>query len=185
MARRKKAMPDLTYEEYEALCNPDLRNILDMKAHTKRFGLMLRRLREQKGFSIQEVQDQTTYSASYLYQVERGDRKIPSTSMMYELARLYEVPLDSLMAAAKHMVEDDVILYHQLVAPAFHVVCQDKIFKFGFVVDEEAVPDDVKRLVVEMYQHFTGKKLLEQVDEQMPLREQVKRKLRGEDATVS
>lgn len=110
---------------------------------------------------------------------------MPSTSMMYELARLYEVPLDSLMSAAKHMDEDDMILYHQLVAPAFHVVCQDKDFKFGFIVDEEAVPDDVKRFVVEMYQHFTSKKLLEQVDEEMPLREQARRKLRGEDATVS
>ena len=65
---------------------------------------------------------------------------------------------------------------------AFKFVCQDKQFKYSRLVDEEAVPEDVKRLVLEMYQHLTGLNSLDHVDdEHAGICKEINRKRRGEN----
>lgn len=133
---------------------------------TQQFGQVMKRIRQQKGLSIHELAEQTKLSASYLYQIERGIRRLPSLNAILSLSEVYDVPLPSLMAAARYVEPEEVVLYHDELERAFRFVCQDKRFKYSPLVDEAAVPEDVKRFVVEMYQHFTGVKLLERVNNQ-------------------
>ena len=130
-------------------------------AHFKRFGLLLRQLRLARGFSIRYVSEKTLISTSYMYQIERGERNLPREPILLLLSELYEVPFVPLVLTADRMHEEEESLYHNQLNQAFHYVCQDKRFQFNSLVNEKIAKDDVKRFVIEMYQHFTGLKLIE------------------------
>lgn len=156
---------------------------LDNKRNlSQRFGLVVKRLRQNKRLSIRDVEERTSLSASYLYQIERGARNVPSASAITLLAEVYGVPFASLMAAAKYVDPEELALYYDQLDRAFRFVCQDKRFKYNLLVDEAAVPEGVKRFMVEMYQHFTGVKLLEKVGDKLELQERARRKSEGEAA---
>ena len=189
MARKstKKTGAELSeepsYEELKALIMSNYRNSVDRKENLpQRFGQLVKRLRQNKGLSIRDAEERTTLSASYLYQIERGIRKVPSVNAIVLLSKIYDVPFASLMAAAKYVDPEGMVLYYDQLERAFQFVCQDKRFTYSPLVDEKAVPEDAKRFVVEMYQHFTGVKLIEQVDGETKLRREALRKLRGEPA---
>lgn len=62
----------------------------------------LSRLRKLKGYTLREVEQRTgkKVSNSYLYQLESGDVKEPSPNILFELAKVYQVPYKSLMELA-------------------------------------------------------------------------------------
>ncbi len=69
-------------------------------------GEELRRLRNLKGWTLREVEQQTRkkISNSYLYQLEAGNVKEPSPNILYELALVYRVPYRNLMELAGYLV---------------------------------------------------------------------------------
>jgi transcriptional regulator with XRE-family HTH domain len=58
----------------------------------------LRRVREQRGFTLTEMAERTGISKSTLSRLENGQRK-PSLELLLPLAQAYRVPLDDLVGA--------------------------------------------------------------------------------------
>lgn len=58
----------------------------------------LRRVREERGFTLTEMSERTGISKSTLSRLENGQRK-PSLELLLPLAQAYRVPLDDLVGA--------------------------------------------------------------------------------------
>lgn len=63
-------------------------------------GTTLKDCRELKGFTLRQVEESIGVSNAYLSQLENEKIKKPSANVLYKLATLYGVPLDSLLWAA-------------------------------------------------------------------------------------
>lgn len=64
------------------------------------FGAYIRHLRQRKGLSLNEVEQQSKVSASYISRLENGDRVSPSFPFMEKLANCYGVPVLDLCKSA-------------------------------------------------------------------------------------
>lgn len=67
-------------------------------------GGYLRAARENKGYSLRDVQRETGISNAYLSQIESGKIIQPSPSVLFKLSRIYDVPYSTLMALASYPV---------------------------------------------------------------------------------
>lgn len=73
---------------------------MNEKQINKYFGFFLRNIREERGLSLQEVEKKAKVSNSYLSQVERGDRGVPSLDILTKLAKTYDMTLMDMVKAA-------------------------------------------------------------------------------------
>jgi transcriptional regulator with XRE-family HTH domain len=122
-------------------------------------GSLLRSLRGDR--SLRQVEADTGVSNSYLCNLE-GSLKKPGVKTLSKLASYYQISLQELLLAAR-LIENGPLL--RLQGPA-----RDVQRSYDFVMADpdfsqltklpEAPPMDYQRFIVEMYQHFTGKKLL-------------------------
>lgn len=123
-------------------------------------GPLLRRLRGEA--SLRDVHRLTGISSPYLSQIERGERR-PGPNLLKRLATLYGVDAYRLLQRAGHLgagwTGDDPKADEPIeVERAYQYVLSDPMFRVG------AKPDgplslNTKRFIVEMYEHFTGKRL--------------------------
>lgn len=60
-------------------------------AVSNQFGQLLRTLREEKGYTLRQLEEMTNVTASYLYRIETGHRKAPSLNIVQRLAEALEV----------------------------------------------------------------------------------------------
>ena len=123
-------------------------------------GPLLRKLRE--GLSLRDVYVATGISISYLSEVERGMRE-PGLKLLTRLAGLYNVDVRDLVRCAglsDDGVPDPRIDPEAEVGRAFEYVLADPRFKFG-TRPSGPMSLDAKRFIVEMYERFSGKKLLD------------------------
>ena len=127
----------------------------------RELGPLLRRLRGDN--SLRDVRRLTGISNSYLSQIERGDRR-PGPSVLKRLASLYGVDVQDLLKRAGYLEEpEDVALRDdepQEVERAYQYVLADPHFQVGTRPDGP-LSLNAKRFIVEMYERFTGKRLLE------------------------
>lgn len=72
----------------------------------KRFGEVLKKIREEKGLSIRKISAQCGLSASYWSYLERGKFGPPSISKIKQIARKLEISPDMLLAEAGHFTPD-------------------------------------------------------------------------------
>jgi transcriptional regulator with XRE-family HTH domain len=63
----------------------------------------LRRIRGIRGISLRKIQANTKISNAYLSQLETGKAENPSPAVLYKLAKVLEVPYESLMEAAGYL----------------------------------------------------------------------------------
>src|SRR6266581_3227810 len=68
-----------------------------------KLGEELRALREVKGKSLRQVEEETGVSNAYLSQLERGVAENPSPHLLHKLAAYYEAPYEALMIAAGYV----------------------------------------------------------------------------------
>ena len=122
------------------------------------FGSLLRRLRGR--VSLREVTRRTGVSSSYLSQIERGEKR-PGANLLRKLADLYRVDPDDLIRRAGHGSQPDPFSdeAHD-VERAYRFVLDDPAFRVGTRPDGPLTVN-AKRFIVEMYEKFTGKRLLE------------------------
>lgn len=71
-----------------------------MKMSMKSLGKTLKNARELIPFTLRQVEEAAGISNAYLSQLENDKIKKPSANVLYKLANLYNVELDSLLAAA-------------------------------------------------------------------------------------
>lgn len=81
-------------------------------------GNELKRLRELRGYTLEEASTQIDITRQYLSMLEKGQRKSASFDIMNRIADVYGVPLDYLKKfnseTAKELSEDELKVWHQL-----------------------------------------------------------------------
>lgn len=121
-------------------------------------GALLKRLRGR--VSLREVTRRTGVSASYLSQIERGVSQ-PGANVIRKLAELYKVDTRQLLRRAGHGPQPDPYGDEAMdVERAYRFVLNDPAFRVGTRPDGPMTLS-AKRFIVEMYEKFTGKRLLE------------------------
>ncbi len=121
-------------------------------------GPLLRRLRGD--LSLRDVTKRIGVSSSYLSQIERSDRK-PGTNVIRKLADLYNVDADELLKRAGRDSHVDPFSDEAMeVERAYQYVLADPVFRVGTRPDGP-ITLKTKRFIVEMYERFANKKLLE------------------------
>lgn len=73
-----------------------------MNASAERFAGVLRQLREERGWSQEQLAAQAGLNRSYLGEVERGSAT-PTLTTVAKLATALEISLSSLMARCEHL----------------------------------------------------------------------------------
>ena len=127
-------------------------------AGSEDFGALLKRLRGR--VSLREVTRRTGVSASYLSQIERGVSQ-PGANLLRKLADLYRVDAEDLIRRAGHGAQPDPFSDQAMdVERAYRFVLDDPAFRVGTRPDGPMTVN-AKRFIVEMYEKFTGKRLLE------------------------
>ena len=121
-------------------------------------GSLLKRLRGR--VSLREVTRRTGVSTSYLSQIERGMSQ-PGANVIRKLAELYNVDAQQLLNRAGHGPQPDPYGDEAMdVERAYRFVLDDPAFRVGTRPDGPLTVN-AKRFIVEMYEKFTGKRLLE------------------------
>ena len=133
----------------------------DTGYHDLEIGPLLKRLRGD--MSLREVRRLTGISNSYLSEIEKGERR-PGTSLLKRLAALYSVDVRVLMERAGYLDNEedgggDPADEPQEVERAFQYVLADPVFRFG-TRPSGPLSLESKRFIVEMYERFSGKRLL-------------------------
>ena len=128
---------------------------------TEELGPLLKRLRGDA--SLRDVRGMTGISNSYLSQIERGDRR-PGPSVLKRLASLYGVDVQDLLKRAGYLDDPEDVIPRddepQEVERAYQYVLADPKFRVG-TRPSGPLSLEAKRFIVEMYERFTGKRLLE------------------------
>ncbi len=121
-------------------------------------GPLLKRLRGR--VSLREVTRRTGVSSSYLSQIERGVSR-PGANVVRKLAELYNVDAQQLLRRAGHGPQPNPYSDETMdVERAYQFVLNDPAFRVGTRPDGPMTVN-AKRFIVEMYERFTGKRLLE------------------------
>ena len=121
-------------------------------------GPLLRRLRGD--LSLRDVTNRVGVSSSYLSEIERGTRK-PGVNIIRKLAHLYNVDAGELMKRAGREGHIDPFSEEAMdVERAYQYVLADPVFRVGTRPDGP-ITLKTKRFIVEMYERYTGKRLLE------------------------
>ena len=122
-------------------------------------GSLLRDLRGR--LSLRQLEDATGITYSYLSNIERGKRQ-PGFKILSKLAAYHDVPMRDLLVAAGYPPEPSEDERHTTadIQRSFRFVMDDPELE-TFDKPSEAAPIDLKRYVVQLYEHYTGKKLLE------------------------
>jgi transcriptional regulator with XRE-family HTH domain len=118
---------------------------------------LLRRLRNQRHLTLREVANATdgVVSNTYLSQLESGARPKPGPRILAALAKVYDVPSEHLFERAGYVAAPPA----SAVDVAYEQVLADRTFQFGTRAPGE-LNQDAKRIIIELYERATGKKLL-------------------------
>ncbi|HLF80015.1 MAG TPA: helix-turn-helix transcriptional regulator [Dehalococcoidia bacterium] len=117
----------------------------------------LRELRAGTELSLRDVERATNSVVSnvYLSQLENGTRSDPHPRMLVALARVYGVPWRVLFEKAGFVDEVEP----SAIEVAFDQVQADPAFHFGTRFKGD-LDESGKRVIIELYEKATGKKLL-------------------------
>ena len=143
-------------DEYDDNLEPE--GLREDSAGYEDIGALLKRLRGR--VSLREVTRRTGVSSSYLSQIERGVSR-PGANVVRKLADLYRVDPQQLLKRAGHGPPPDPYGDEAMdVERAYQFVLSDPAFRVGTRPDGPLTVS-AKRFIVEMYEKFTGKRLLE------------------------
>ena len=120
---------------------------------------LLRRLRSTR--TLRQVEADTGISNAYLSNIESGAKR-PGVKILSKLAAYYRVPLQDLLQAAGLPFDENAAVLADSTADlrrSYEFVISDPNFT-QYRKPLGTPPPDVQKFVIQMYQHYTGKKLL-------------------------
>ena len=123
-------------------------------------GQMLKRLRGDT--SLRAIQRLSGISNAYLSQIEKGLRH-PGPKLLRRLAALYGVGVHELLRAAGYLEqegEEPQADEATDVERAYRYVLSDPVFRVG-ARPRGPLSIESKRFIVELYERYSGKRLLE------------------------
>ena len=121
-------------------------------------GPLLRDLRGE--LSLRQLEEETGIAYSYLSVIERGNKR-PGPKVLSRLAAYHDVPLDELLGAAGYPQQpnEDGKPTIADIQRSFRFLVEDPELE-EFQKPSEAAPIDLKRFAIQIYEHYTGKRLL-------------------------
>lgn len=132
----------------------------DIERRDEDIGQMLKRLRGD--ISLRGVQRLTGISNAYLSQIEKGQRQ-PGPKVLRRLAVQYGVGLQELLRKAGYLdtggAEPEADEATE-VERAYDYVLSDPVFRVG-TRPRGPLSMESKRFIVELYERYTGKRLLQ------------------------
>lgn len=129
------------------------------------FGKYIKKLREDRGLTIRQLEFYSNVSNSYLSLVENGKRGIPSPEILKKLAPVLKVPYEDLMAAAGHLnlnknntnlLNESTESYGKSISPEFNEF-SNKVQDF-FRTDGNISPEAKEKVIKELDEFFEFKK---------------------------
>ena len=120
---------------------------------------LLRRLRSTR--TLRQVEADTGISNAYLSNIESGAKR-PGVKILSKLAAYYRVPLQDLLQAAGLPFDENAAVLADSTADlrrSYEFVIADPNFN-QYRKPVGTPPPDVQKFVIQMYEHYTGKKLL-------------------------
>ena len=122
-------------------------------------GTTLRYLRGDR--SLRKIQEATGITYSYLSDIERGNKR-PGENVLSRLAEYHNVPLGELLGMAGLAYGADADRYYSNadIRRSFQFVLDDPSLG-AYQKPVEDVPIETQRFVVQIYEHYTGKRILE------------------------
>ena len=95
----------------------------------------LKKLRNRKGKSLQEVAEAVGVSKPHIWQLERGDKSNPSLELLRKLAVFYDTSISALIEEG-----------------------EQRPMVFGREFKSEEVDEDTEKLIIQMAEKLIGKK---------------------------
>jgi transcriptional regulator with XRE-family HTH domain len=124
------------------------------------FGAFLQMLRQQTGKARRQIARLAQISATYLAQVENGDRNPPDQDFLRRLARCYRrAPVELFRRAGYLTDEDEFNPEEDELIRAYNFVISDPRIPAQHIPSAPMPPQGM-RLVVAAYEGLTGKRLL-------------------------
>ena len=120
---------------------------------------VLRRLRGTR--TLRQVEADTGISNAYLSNIESGAKK-PGVKILSKLAAYYRFPLGELLQAAGLPFDEHAAVLADStneLQRIYEFVIADPSFMY-YGKPAGTPPADVQKFVIQMYEHYTGKKLL-------------------------
>ena len=111
--------------------------------------------------TLRQVETETGVSNAYLCNIELGMKR-PGLKTLSKLASYYQVPLHDLLQVMAMPFEKTPDPQKGSVADiqrGYAYVIEDPVFS-QYQKPAEAMPIDAQRFVVQMYEHYTGKRLI-------------------------
>ena len=127
--------------------------------HRTAIGELLRDLRADR--TLRDVEQDTGISNTYLSNLEQGLRR-PGIKTLSTLSEYYEVPLNELLKVADmpHQEDSEGREISALdIRRSFNFLASDPDL-YRYETPSELLSLDAQRYIVQLYEHFTGKKLL-------------------------
>ena len=127
--------------------------------HRPPIGQLLRNLRGNR--TLREVEQGANIPNSYLSNVENGAKR-PGVKTLSKLANYFQVPLEELLQVAglPHNNTNGTIPFSALdIHRSFDFLMADPALSH-YQKPKDQLSTDTQRFIVEMYQHYTGKRLL-------------------------
>ncbi|WP_339267897.1 helix-turn-helix domain-containing protein [Paenibacillus sp. FSL W8-0187] len=106
------------------------------------FGSYLKEMRENKGWSINQLAQAADISGSQISRIENGLRGIPKPQTLRKMAEALEVPYEELMNKAGYL-QQDVAKHEDISAPAWATSRDKRDFKKMLEDDGELMFDGV------------------------------------------
>jgi HTH-type transcriptional regulator, competence development regulator len=125
------------------------------------FGEYVRELRKRNRLTLKQAEERGVASNAYLSQLEREQRKRPHPDILKRMAEVYNEPLKNLLIAAGYLVpETERKSPEEQLEHAYRIVQNDPKISHGTRHKGTKLSLEAKRVIVEMYQDLTGRKLL-------------------------
>lgn len=131
------------------------------------FGKFLKELRESRGYSLQDVQDQTGISTSYLHRIEKCERLSPTLPVINSLAKFYGIPINEMVAVALNIEDENVD----------EMSFEGVIFSNNFSIFDKVADEKLKKEIVSLINYIIDSKWTSntKIKEMMELSEKVEK----------
>ncbi len=106
----------------------------------------LKSIRDEKGYSLSQVQDMTGISRAYISYLENGQRT-PSPRTLAKLAKAYNYDARELMKLAGHLDTVDYIMENKELPEELRKIGIEYIKMAKYMEDKQVPPEDIKTLV--------------------------------------
>lgn len=107
------------------------------RAISDNFGSLIKHKREEKGYSLNKLQELTGISPSYINRIEKGERKAPSLKIIEKLADALDADLSELLSVANRE-NGDVEL----------VSLEELILSYNFTINGQVASKSLKENIV-------------------------------------